>query len=327
MERALTSERGFRALAARYAFRSGRNWPFPAACRLLPQAGGASCANMPRIVRQLQIIATVYGSVRVGLVLETALHAGLLSLTPLTREPRPLGVGRQVRAAPLAHLLELPCHSPLCSGHSCPFSTSDVLPASRTVSGTLSPMLRAWPPSPPPPPPLLHVPAPTSPSLRGWVPSTSSNIVLSCQVRLCPMATFSSHGACHYLRLLWFVCPRPTYLVGSPGSRCSDGIGGGGGGGVGEKHLRKKRGGSRFGRGGGIRMWLEKSLCPAGAPERGRPTGASRVGRNSSALGPPPRSVIVQGLPREGHDFSLKAEEDLGDASGRRLPAWQHVPS
>lgn len=51
------------------------------------------------------------------------------------------------------------------------------------------------------------------------------------------------------------------------------------------------------------------------------------MGRNSSALGPPPCSVIVQGLPREGHDFSLKAEEDLGDASGRRLSAGHAPPS
>lgn len=55
---------------------------------------------------------------------------------------------------------------------------------------------------------------------------TSSNVVLSHQVRLCHTATFSFRGACHYLQSLWLVCPNPTYLVGSPGSRCSDGIGG-----------------------------------------------------------------------------------------------------
>lgn len=68
--------------------------------------------------------------------------------------------------------------------------------------------------------------ADSSSSQRGWVPLTSGNVVLSCQVRLCHIATFSFHGACHSLQLLWLMCPHPTYLVGSPGSRRSDGIGG-----------------------------------------------------------------------------------------------------
>lgn len=193
-----------------------------------------------------------------------------------------------------------------------------------TVSGTLSLMLRARPT--PPPPPVLRVPATTSPSQRGRVPLTSSNSVLSCQVRLGHTATFSLHGACHYLRSLWLVCPRPTYLVGSPGSRCSDGIAGIGGGCWGDTPTEEK-GRKQVWAGGVIRTWLEKSLRPSGAPEQRRPTGASRVGRNSSALGTPPCSVIVQRLPREGHDFSRKAEEDLGDASDRWLPARRDPPS
>lgn len=89
----------------------------------------------------------------------------------------------------------------------------------------------------------------------------------------------------------------------------------------------KEKGRKQVWAGGAIIMWLEKSLCPSGAPEQRPPTGASRVGRNSSALGPPPCSLIVQGLPREGHDFSLTAEEDLGDASDRRLSTSRVPPS
>lgn len=109
-----------------------------------------------------------------------------------------------------------------------------------TVSGTLSLMLRVRPTPP------FHVPATTSPSQRGRVPLTSSNSVLFCQVRLGHTATFSLHGACHYLRSLWLECPRPTYLVGSPGSRCSDGIAGIGEGCWGDTPT-EERGGSRFG--------------------------------------------------------------------------------
>lgn len=197
-----------------------------------------------------------------------------------------------------------------------------------TVSGTLSLMLRARPT--PPPPPVLHVPATTSPSQRGRVPLTSSNSVLSCQVRLGHTATFSLHGACHYLRSLWLVCPHPTYLVGSPGSRCSDGIAGIGEGCWGDTPTEEK-GRKQVWAGGVIRTWLEKSLRPSGAPEQRRPTGvwvgiaqplAHHLARSLSR-GCPEKDVTLAGKQKR----TLEMRVTGGCQPGVVLPARPRVPS